>query len=61
MGSVRLYHCPIEERSLMMMGSLTKKGVTSRPVSSGIYTIFELRMQVDYVQIIWGAKTLKLF
>ena len=52
MGSVSLYHCPTEERSLMMMGSLTEKRITSMPVRSEIYTIFELRMQLNYVKII---------
>ena len=43
------------------MGSLTEKGVTSRPVNSGIYTVLRQRMQPNYARAICAIETLKLY
>ena len=44
-----------------MMGSLPEKGVTSRPMNSGICTVLRQQMQPNYAQTICAIETLKLF
>ena len=43
-----------------MMGILTEKGVTSRPVNSSIYPVLRKKMQPNYAQTICAIETLKL-